>query len=328
MGNAESLPLPLNEGDATRAQALLVLGRLLRGRGYRFTTVSPATHARVNGRAGNAWAEDLAGVFGWSRPFADDLLPASLMALLRAADAVEPCAGGWRSRVRFSTLPGEGRADLCLHSAYPTSAEDAIFFGPDTYRYCGALRAFLASGSTQVRHAIDIGCGSGAGAITMARLRPEAAVLASDINDGALRTTRINAALAGVPLEVRHSDLLRQVDGLFDLIAANPPYLVDSQRRAYRHGGGDLGAELSLAIVRAALPRLTPGGTLLLYTGVAMVRGDDPFLREVVPMLAAAQADWHYRELDPDIFGEELDSAPYRDADRIAAVLLTVSRSG
>ena len=37
-------------------------------------------------------------------------------------------------------------------------------------------------------------------------------------------------------------------------------------------------------------------------------------------------AEWSYEEIDPDVFGEELDEAEYRCADRIAAVWLAVRR--
>ena len=63
-----------------------------------------------------------------------------------------------------------------------------------------------------------------------------------DINQAALCMTRVNAALAGVDVAAVESDLLSGVPGDFDLIVSNPPYLVDPGARAYRHGGGDLGA--------------------------------------------------------------------------------------
>jgi methylase of polypeptide subunit release factors len=100
----------------------------------------------------------------------------------------------------------------------------------------------------------------------------------------------VNAALAGVQVEAQHSDLLKNVEGEFDLIVANPPYLVDPSERAYRHGGGPLGAGLSLAIVDAALARLVRGGTLLLYTGVAMMDGHDPFCDEIAVRIVSRGA--------------------------------------
>ena len=154
-------------------------------------------------------------------------------------------------------------------------------------------------------------------------------MLAVDINPAALRLTAINAALAEVAnVEVQASDVLQGTDGHFDLIVANPPYMADPAGRAYRNGGGSLGAGLSLRIVEQALNRLAPGGSLLLYTGVAMVDGRDPFFDTVVPRLDSARFAWTYRELDPDVFGEELLNPGYQRVDRIAVVALTVTRIG
>lgn len=303
--------------------ALFRLAQALRDGGYRHTTITPATHARVNSRPGNEWATDLAGVFGWSRPFHANVLPPELFTLMRAAGAAARCREGWRSLVRLSTL----QERLFIHSAYPTTDTDAVFFGPDTYRFASALTHHLAVCSSPVHRAIDIGCGAGPGAILLALQHPHAEVVAADINAAALRLTAINAMLAVTPNVVtRRSDLLHAVAGEFDLIVANPPYLLDGAQRAYRHGGGQLGEGVSLAIVAAALQRLAPGGTLLLYTGVAIVDGVDRFRASVAAGLDAADVEWHYRELDPDVFGEELLQPAYAATDRIAAVLLTLTR--
>jgi methylase of polypeptide subunit release factors len=188
-----------------------------------------------------------------------------------------------------------------------------------------ALNAAL--GDQPIGRAVDIGCGAGPAAIAIALHSPAAEVLAVDINDDALRLAAVNAALAGAGnVRALHSDLLAGADGKFDLIVANPPYLLDPCERAYRHGGGELGEGLSQRIVATALERLAPGGRLLLYTGVAIVDGNDPFLARITPLLRAVGADWSYEEIDPDVFGEELDEAEYRCAERIAAVWLSVRR--
>jgi methylase of polypeptide subunit release factors len=148
-----------------------------------------------------------------------------------------------------------------------------------------------------------------------------------DINPGALRLSAVNAELAGLNnVAVYHSDVLGSVEGPFDLIIANPPYMNDSQQRAYRHGGGALGEGLSLRIVRESLPRLALGASLVLYTGVAMVAGHDPFLESVLPLVSGDAFGWTYRELDPDVFGEELLKPGYERVERIAVVALTVTR--
>ena len=85
--------------------------------------------------------------------------------------------------------------------------------------------------------------------IAVAKRAPGAEVDLVDINPAALRAARVNASLAGVEgVAPRRSDLLRDVEGRFDLIVSNPPFMVDASARAYRHGGGVLGAGLSLAV--------------------------------------------------------------------------------
>jgi methylase of polypeptide subunit release factors len=223
----------------------------------------------------------------------------------------------------MSTLAGE----WLFHSAYPTTQADAVFFGPDTCRFVRAMEQTPAPVRDPLRRIVDIGCGSGVAAITLARRFPQSEVLAVDINERALALAEVNIRLAGVEnASTRHSCLLNQLDGVFDLIVANPPYLLDPSERAYRHGGGELGAGLSLQIVQAAINRLASGGSLWLYTGVAISEGDDPFLRQATALLDEAGLLWSYEEIDPDVFGEELDTPAYAGADRIAAVWLVASR--
>lgn len=309
--------------DQLRDEALLRLGRKLQAAGYRFTTITQASHRRVNARPENAWAHKLTDVFGWSRPFRDGTLDADTVEMMRAAGILAAHQDGWKSTLRASTL-----GDLLFfHSAYPTSDDDAVFFGPDTYRFVRALESCLAVPGNEVGRAVDIGCGSGPGALTVALHFPEAQVIGADINKRALRLARINAQLAGASnFTTKNSNLLGSLDGQFDLIVSNPPYVQDPDELPYRHGGGDLGAGLSLDIVDAAIGRLAPGGALMLYTGVAIVDGVDLFQREAAARLQRAGFSWAYEEIDPDIFGSELSSVAYAAADRIAAVLLRAER--
>jgi methylase of polypeptide subunit release factors len=313
--------LQSNLSDEDRA--LLRLGEALRAAGYEFTTPTPATHARVNARPENARAKDLRDVFGWSRPLSRDVLPADILALTQEAGILVEDNGMVRSAVRVSSLQGE----LFFHSAFPTTEADAVFFGPDTYRFARAIEAGLKERTASIRNAVDIGCGAGPGGILVAKQAPSARVIMTDINDSALRLARINAALAGATSAIpRRSDILSDIDGTFDLIVSNPPYLNDALQRVYRHGGGDFGADLSLRILEAALDRLAPGGTLILYTGTAIVEGRDLFRESALPGLVAGNLAWTYEEVDPDVFGDELEAQAYRAADRIAAVVLNVRK--
>jgi methylase of polypeptide subunit release factors len=299
------------------------VGRELRERGYEFTTITPATHARVNRRPGNAEAGDLRDVFGWSRPFRAELLPAEILDRLRAADAVEACGSLLRSKVRFSSYDGE----LFVHSAFPTDAEDAVFLGPDTYRMADAAVAHVEGRTGSPGRAVDVGCGTGAGAIAVAKRAPGAEVLGVDINDTALRYTEVNARLAGVGnVSPCFSDLLDGVDGDFDLIISNPPFMIDPAGRTYRDGGGPHGHDLSLRLIDTAAERLSPGGTLVLFTGTGIVDGRDPLCAAAAERIAGTGLTWTYREVDPDVYGEELDGPAYERAERIAVVVLTATR--
>ncbi|MDB4991177.1 MAG: SAM-dependent methyltransferase [Myxococcaceae bacterium] len=296
---------------------MVELGRQLARAGYHFVTPTPETHRRVFAR--RVTARDLRDVFGWSRSFARELLGAELFALLVRAGAVREQAGSYVSTVRFSSL-GE---QLYAHSAYPTVQSDAVFFGPDTYRFC----AFLERLAPRAERVVDIGCGSGAGGLVAARAASAKRLTLVDINARALALSEVNTCLSGRSdaTEVLHSDVLRDVRGEVDLIVANPPYMRDQAARAYRDGGGAFGEALSVRIVREALDRLAPGGTLLLYTGAAVVAGEDVFfsaVREYVEHL-----EHHYEELDPDVFGEELDRPGYENVERIAAVGLRVTKA-
>nr|WP_314540885.1 class I SAM-dependent methyltransferase [uncultured Massilia sp.] len=303
--------------------ALIDLGHALRRAGYRFVTVTPATHRRVNRRPENTWARDLRGVFGWSRPCPAGVLPTEIEDLARRAGVLVPHQedgqAGWRSLVRASSV-GDS---LYFHSAWPTDDADTVFFGPDTYRYVAAMRRSLGRLGRPVQRAIDIGTGSGAGAIELALHFRTATVYGADINDTALALAEANAALNGAANVIPcRSNLLDGVDGHVDLVMSNPPYILDEDELAYRHGGGEHGAALSIDIVRCALDRLHAGGSLLLYTGSAIVDGEDRFLEAIRADLATRCSSWHYEELDPDIFGGQLGCDGYENVERIAAVWL------
>lgn len=313
-----------NNMDGT-SRALVDLGHALRIERYRFATVTPETLRRVQARralAGDDRAQCLRDVFGWNRGFLPESLPSALFELLSRADQVAEEETCLRSRVRFTTL----RNEIFAHSAYPTTPTDSVFFGPDTHRFCALLKRWAPR---NVDYLVDLGAGSGAGGITLAK--HAARVVLADINPRAAIFARVNAALAAVNVEVIESDLLQAVDGEPDLIIANPPYMRDAPARAYRDGGGQRGEGLSLRIVRESLGKLAPGGELILYTGTAIVNGQDGLRAQIAPLLqlhaARAVHDFIYEELDPDVFGEELSSPNYGNVDRIAVVGLHVRMS-
>ncbi|URD60959.1 methyltransferase [Sphingomonas sp. KRR8] len=297
--------------------SLIALLRELDADGYQFTCVTPRTHQRIlTHRGRDARAADLRDIFGWNLPFARDLLQGPVLDALKDAGGMAQDGDLFRSRYRVAELDGR----LFLHSSFPTTQEDSVFFGPDTHRFARFLAAELAD-LPDVAHVVDLGAGGGAGGILVAGLAEPARVTLTDINPKALELAAANAAAAGVEVELTRGDLAA-VDGTPDLIVANPPFMADAGSRTYRDGGGDLGTGLSVEWAKAAMARLADGGAMLLYTGSPIVAGEDRLLTALSDAVDEAGCTLRYDELDPDIFGEELDQPAYVDAqvERIAAV--------
>ncbi|HWI60427.1 MAG TPA: peptide chain release factor N(5)-glutamine methyltransferase [Symbiobacteriaceae bacterium] len=142
------------------------------------------------------------------------------------------------------------------------------------------VRAATAQLTGPVRVA-DIGTGSGAIAVGLTRLLPEARVVAVDISPEALVVARENAVANTVAdrIELRAGDLLEPLAGeVFDAILSNPPYIPEAEwqvlmpevreyepRGALTPGADDLLFYRRLAAGAPAL--LSPGGLLAVEVG-------------------------------------------------------------
>lgn len=321
-----------SSGNVEHLEQLVKLLINVKLQGYKFTTVTPCTHHFFLSK--NYQGKSLRDIFGWNLPFSIDALCPMLQRIMLDTGNLEKSSELMRSTLRISSLGG----DLFFHSAFPTSEADAVFFGPDTYRFARFIRQSMEGnfgsfhetvGFKKPIRILDIGCGSGAGGIAAIRALPQGlpyVLTMNDINTKALELTVVNALVAEVPINLIVGDVFEIFNESFDIILANPPYMKDECGRAYRNGGENLGLDLSIRIFKKAFEHLAPGGLLILYTGVAMSTQVDPFLSTIKPLLAAANCSWSYEEIDPDVFGEELEMPAYSTAHRIAAVGLIVKR--
>ena len=310
-------PLPALDGaasDRDRDDALVAVLDWLKADGYRFVTPTPWTHGFVRDRTAARSETVVRDVLGWCRPFEAGQMPGELFDLLSAAGVLDSGDRGLGSTVRVSTVDGR----LHAHTA-PTRSPDAVFLGPDSYRYARFLRQVLDA-SPHFERGLDIGVGAGVGALVLLGARPMAEVTGSDVNPQALRLSSLNARHAGLGLRtVLASGVPAGEDG-YDLIIANPPFIAGDGGRTYRDGGDMHGAALALDWARAALDRLRPGGRFVLYTGAPIVEGGD-IVRDTLGALARERGmDLSYDEIDPDIFSRTLRQEAYADVERIAAI--------
>lgn len=301
--------------------------------GYKFTAVTPLTHERFLSRSAGL-AKNIRDIFGWNLPFEADLLSPLVLELMSRADLLTKTGDFFRSKIRIASL----NEDVFIHSSFPTDDEQSVFFGPDTYRFSRfikhSIKIFQLQSSLamhrQPLRVLDAGCGSGAGGITAIRALMSQQTYELNLNDlnlTALEYATVCARVADIEAAIIPGDFFSVTDREFDLIISNPPYIIDPAGRLYRDGGSSLGLDLSMRMVKHAVQLLAPGGHMLLYTGVAMTSNEyNPLLAELIPNLAGDKFKWSYEEIDPDIFGEELEKHEYRDAHRIAAIGLTIMR--
>jgi len=298
-------------------EPLLELLRELKTRDYRFAAVTPETHARVLARPLRS-APTLRDIFGWNRHFDDDQIDRKILEMLRSSGAIQEADGRLRSWVRVASLGGE----LFLHSPFPTTSPDSVFFGPDTQRFVRFVSDEIRSLESP-RWMVDMGSGSGAGGILAAKAAGSPRLTLVDVNPLAADFASINCRSADVQADVVVGN---DVPHGCEVVIANPPYMIDGAHRLYRDGGGLYGGELAFDWARRSLAALAEGGTLLLYTGAAVIDGKAPLLEKIRGLTEAAEARLQATEIDPDVFGEELGRPEYGNVERIAVYGIKITK--
>ena len=155
-----------------------------------------------------------------------------------------------------------------------------------------AERAIAALQACATPSALDLCCGSGCLAVSMALGVPHADVHAADLSEGALAVTARNAERLGAKVTLHQGDLFGALpEGLrFDVIVSNPPYIpaadcLELQEEVRREpmmalDGGTDGYDFYRRIAAQSPQWLKPGGTLLLEVGFDQAPGVMALCRE------------------------------------------------
>ena len=179
---------------------------------------------------------------------APDSLPVPADALA-AAGLLDLDDGGAVARVRLTPFAG-------LLVAHEAEAADANFVTG-----VNAASRTLATLTVRrpVERALDLGTGCGVEALLAARHARE--VVATDINPRALEYAALGARLNGLALDLREGSFFEPVEGeLFDLIVANPPFVVSPDSEFVYRDSGLPGDAVCREVVRGAAAHLRPGG--------------------------------------------------------------------
>ncbi|WP_209425909.1 peptide chain release factor N(5)-glutamine methyltransferase [Pararhodobacter sp. SW119] len=231
----------------------------------------------------------------------------SAIALLRSAGVDDPARDARRLLAHALGLPAD-RLTLHLDDALSAPAQarfDAalaaraarqpvsqiigqrLFWGrafavtPDVLDPRPETEVLIASAlASPFSRVLDLGTGTGAILLTLLAERPQAVGMGVDISDAALKIASENARALGVAdrCELVPSDWFASVEGEFDLIVANPPYLsteeletLAPETRTWEPelallGGAD-GLDAYRRIVEGAATHLAPGGRLIMEIG-------------------------------------------------------------
>ena len=137
---------------------------------------------------------------------------------------------------------------------------------------------------------VDVCTGSGCIAVAIARLRPHARVIATDLSGPALNVARQNAIRLGVSERITwlEGDLLgplaeQELEGQVDVIVSNPPYIPELDWATLQPEvklfeprsalvAGPQGTELHERLLREASRYLSPGGAVIMEIGTGQAR--------------------------------------------------------
>jgi release factor glutamine methyltransferase len=143
------------------------------------------------------------------------------------------------------------------------------------------------------KYVLDLGTGSGAIGLTLASEWPDAQLVASDLSKTALDVARQNAIKLGVIQRCQfvNSDWFHSLEGQFDLIVSNPPYISEGEmallsREVKNHDpslalfAGPDGLSAYRTISAQAKNYLVAGGRLLLEIGHRQASAVSQILQE------------------------------------------------
>jgi len=126
--------------------------------------------------------------------------------------------------------------------------KDALIPRPDTEIIVEETLEICRKIDSSEINILDIGTGSGAIALAFAREISNAKIVATDISAAALALAKKNACVMQLEdkIDFRQGDLFEPVEGVFDIIVCNPPYISEDEYKELPSGVKDYEPESAL----------------------------------------------------------------------------------
>ena len=181
-------------------------------------------------------------------------------------------------RKRERRIPLQYLMGSCEFMGYSFAVDERVLIPRQDTECLVELAVEQMRRSPEPCRVLDLCTGSGCIGVSVKLLCPQAQVVLSDVSEGALAVAGENARSLGAPVELVQGDLFENVQGTFDYILSNPPYIPskvidglmpevrDHEPRLALDGTED-GLHFYRRIVREATKRLRPGGRLLFEIG-------------------------------------------------------------
>ncbi|MGZ4412187.1 MAG: peptide chain release factor N(5)-glutamine methyltransferase [Gaiellaceae bacterium] len=135
---------------------------------------------------------------------------------------------------------------------------------------------------------LDVGTGSGAIALAVAQEHPGARVTGIDVSADALALARENVELTGIPVELRRADLRDPLEGPFELVVCNPPYVepaeigtLEPEVRDWEPRQALVGSGIAELVASRARDLLVSGGWLVVELGLGQQQAYGELLRSL-----------------------------------------------
>lgn len=181
-----------------------------------------------------------------------------------------------------------------------------VYLGWDSLVFAKYLRDSLHKES--INRCLDLCTGSGIQSVIISPFCKE--IIASDVNPNTPILGRANAYLNGVAnIDFIISDLFAKIEGKFDLITINPPYVflpAPEETTRCGYGGENLGMDITLKIFEQLNEYMTEKGSARMITASPVINGKEILIEAIRKKISKKKLAFKFKKLVSHVVHEQL----------------------